>query len=165
MFLRKILYVVLFIVGIGLLGLGLLFLMGSGNESSTFLTGILMLGVGIAALVGGSGVLASVKKNTPAIIDADVMRLAARSDGRLTADMAVASLHISKAQALESLDRLAADGSARPDMTDSGVVYIFDKVKPKGKVRKCKYCGAEYPVAKPVTKCENCGGEVVLTSR
>ncbi|MEZ4813122.1 MAG: hypothetical protein R2883_06540 [Caldisericia bacterium] len=39
------------------------------------------------------------QKTPPSIIDADVMRLAARSDGRVTADMAVSDLHITKAQA------------------------------------------------------------------
>jgi hypothetical protein len=165
MFAKKIIYVLLFVVGVSLLGLGLLFLMGSGGSSSRSMTGFVMIGIGVASLIGGSGMKASVKKNMPSMIDVDMMRLASRSDGRVTADMAVADLHITKAQALESLDRLSSAGTARPDMTDNGVAHIFDQVKPKRKIRKCSYCGAQYPVSKPITKCENCGGEVKLVEQ
>ncbi len=164
MFMKKILYVVLFIVGVGLIGLGLLFLMGSGGQSSRSSTGFIMLGIGIASMVIGSTVKANVTKNTPSIIDADVMRLAARSDGRVTADMAVSDLHITKAQALESLDRLASAGTARPEMNDSGMTYVFANVKPKKKIRKCQFCGTEYPVSQPITKCTKCGGTVKLVT-
>lgn len=162
MFFKKILYVVLFIIGVGLLGLGLLFLMGSGGQSSRSLTGFVMLGVGVASLIGGSGLRSSVIKNMPSMIDADMIRLASRSDGRISVGMVVSDLHITRGQALESLDRLSGNGTARPEPTDDGVIYIFERVKPKRKIRKCVYCGAEYPVSKPITKCENCGGEVKI---
>ena len=163
MFAKKIIYLLLFVVGVFLLGLSLPFLLHP--DSSLMMTFFILASMGVASLIFGSGMKASVKKNMPSMIDADMMRLASRSDGRVTADMAVADLHITKAQALESLDRLSSAGTARPDMTDNGVAYIFDQVKPKRKIRKCSYCGAQYPVSKPITKCENCGGEVKLVEQ
>lgn len=164
MFIKKILYWLLFIAGALLVGLSLIFFLASSSPSNTGSSrSVAALALGAAAIgafVGGSLLKKSVEQNTPSLIDADVIRLAAKFDGKLKPDMLVSNLYITKGQALESLDRLAGKGSCRVEMGNDGAYYIFEGVKPKKKVRKCLYCGREQPIAQAITKCPYCGGEV-----
>jgi hypothetical protein len=166
MFIKKLLYWLLFIVGALLVGLSIIFFLASSSTSSAgssrSVTSFALGAAAIGAFVGGSVLKKSVMQNTPSLIDADVIRLASKFDGKLKPDMLVSNLYITKGQALESLDRLTGKGSCRVEMGNDGAYYIFEGVKPKKKVRKCLYCGREQPIAQAITKCPYCGGEVKI---
>ena len=148
-----------------LIALSILFFIASSSNSSRLATALVCGVAGIGSIVAGSAIKKTVEQNTPALIDADVLRLAAKFDGKLKPDMLVSNLYITKGKALESLDRLAGKGSCRVEMGNDGAYYIFEGVKPKRMVRKCLYCGREQPLSQPITKCPYCGGEVKVVEK
>jgi DNA-directed RNA polymerase subunit RPC12/RpoP len=165
MLIKKILYWLLYLVGFFLIGLSLIFFIASSSGPSRLLTALALGAIGIGSFLGGSILKMSVQQNTPELIDADVIRLASKFDGKLKPDMLVSKLYITKGQALESLDRLSGNGSCRVEMGNDGVYYIFEGVKPKKMVRKCLYCGREQPIVQAITKCPYCGGEVKVVEK
>ena len=160
LFVKRTLFVVLIIAGIAFAALSILFFIASSANSSRVMTALIMAAAAIAAFVVSSVLKRNVDQNTPAFIDADVLRLASKYDGKLTAEMVVSNLYVNKGQAFESLDRLCSAGNCRAEMANDGQYYIFDSVKPKKMTRKCIYCGREQPLSQPITKCPYCGGEV-----
>jgi hypothetical protein len=66
-------------------------------------------------------------------LEAELLRLAGRHDGRLTIVEAVGELAIAPEDAKEALDALALRGLADFEVTDSGViVYVFHDVQHLG---------------------------------
>lgn len=157
---KKIIAIVLFIVGAACCLLFLLFVVAGSKYLGS--VGLPFLLVGIVALVLGFNLNRSHDENTPATIDGAVTTLASQKNGIATPDLIVAELGYTRTQALESLDRLQGKGSCRVELKESGQVWVFDSVKSKKMIRKCAFCGRKYPVSEPVTKCPNCGGQVNL---
>ncbi len=152
--------VILYVAGTALIGLALLFFIAASANPSRFWVAIVSSAAGIGAFVVASAMKRSADQSTPTLIDADVVRLAAKFDGKLTPDMLVSNLYVDRTQALESLARLQAKGSCRIEASNSGPYYVFENVKPKRMIRKCIYCGREQPLSQPIIKCPYCGGEV-----
>jgi hypothetical protein len=157
---KKIVAIILFIIGALAIGLFLLFLMAGSKFIGSI--GLPALLVGVVALVLGFNLNRSYDTNTPTSIDNSVTTLASQKNAMLTADLIVAELGYTRTQALESLDRLQGKGACHVELKESGQVWVFQSVKAKKMIRKCSFCGRTYPVAEPVTKCPNCGGDVIL---
>jgi biotin operon repressor len=157
---KKLIAIILFIAGGVCCALFLLFLMAGSSYIGSI--GLPALLVGIICLVLGFRLNASHDENTPATIDKAVVTLAAQKNGIMSPDIITAELGYSRTQALESLDRLQGRGSCHVELKESGHVWFFSQVKAKKMVRKCSFCGRNYPVSEPVTKCPNCGGDVTL---
>lgn len=157
---KKILAIILIIVGVAGCLFFLLFLMAGSKYLGSI--GLPFLIVGVVALALGINLNRSHDENTPTTIDGAVTTLASQKNGIATPDLIVAELGYTRTQALESLDRLQSKGSCRIELKESGQVWVFDSVKSKKMIRKCAFCGRKYPVSEPVTKCPNCGGQVNL---
>lgn len=157
---KKIIAILLFVVGGASVALFLLFLMAGSSYLGSI--GLPFLAVGIISLVFAANMNRSHDQNTPTAIDQSVTTLASQKNGMATPDLIVAELGYTRTQALESLDRLQSKGSCRIELKESGQVWVFDSVKAKKMIRKCAFCGRKYPVSEPVTKCPNCGGQVNL---
>jgi len=165
MIFKRILYVVVYVIGVALVALAILFFIASSSNPSRVGTAVACGAAGIGAFFTGSILKRNSDTNNPILIDRDIITLAAKYDGRLTVDMAVSELEITRPQALESLDRLVDAGVARPEVNPTGQHYIFASVKPKRMIRRCIYCGREFPLAQPVTVCSYCGGTVKIIPR
>lgn len=157
---KKTFAIILFIVGGISCALFLLFLMAGSSYLGPI--GLPFLLVGVVALVLGFNLNRNADENAPISIDNSVVTLASQKNGIVTPDLIVAELGYTRSQALTSLDRLQSRGSCRVELKESGQVWVFDQVKSKKMVRKCNFCGRKYPVSEPVTKCPNCGGDVIL---
>ncbi len=157
---KKIIAIIMFIVGGIASAFFLLFLMAGSSYLGP--VGLPFLLVGIVCLILGFNMNRNADENAPITIDNSVVKLASQKNGVMTPDLIVAELGYTRAQALTSLDRLQGRGSCRIELRESGQVWVFDQVKSKKMVRKCNFCGRKYPVSDPVTKCPNCGGDVIL---
>ena len=158
--LKRILYIILYVIGAALIALAVLFFIASSSNPSHIGTAVACGAAGIGAFFIGAVLKRNSDDSNPILIDRDVITLAAKYNGRLTVDMVVSELGITRPQALQSLDRLVNSGVARLEVSQTEQYYIFASVKPKRMIRKCIYCGREFPLAQPVTICSYCGGTV-----
>lgn len=79
---------------------------------------------------GNSDRTAALRQQT---LEAELLRLAGRHDGKLTIVEAVSELAISPDDAKQALDTLAVRGLADFEVTDSGVVvYVFHDIRKLG---------------------------------
>jgi len=74
-----------------------------------------------------------------------------------------AEFRIDQQRALEALERLRQQGLAQLEHRGEQTVYLFKGVLPAKAVRKCPYCGSEFPVRAAVRQCPNCGGTLEVT--
>jgi hypothetical protein len=115
-----------------------------GAKSIAFIIAVLLPAGGGAALilshVRGKGQLAGRKAELrQQTLEAEVLRLAAQQQGKITVVETVTALAVTPEEAKEALDALARRGLADFQVTDSGViVYAFhdvQKLSEKSKAR------------------------------
>lgn len=109
---------------------------GVAAIAALLITVVLPAGAGIALVSGRlrggsrSSRTAELRQQT---LEAELLRLAGRHDGKLTIVEAVGELAISPEDAKQALDALAVRGLADFEVTDSGVVvYVFHDVQKLG---------------------------------
>ncbi|CAN5769665.1 hypothetical protein BH23GEM10_BH23GEM10_02890 [soil metagenome] len=110
---------------------------GAAAIAALLITVVLPAGAGVALVSGrlrgvgsGSSRTAELRQQT---LEAELLRLAGRHDGKLTIVEAVGELAISPEDAKQALDALAVRGLADFEVTDSGVVvYVFHDVQRLG---------------------------------
>jgi rubrerythrin len=61
-----------------------------------------------------------------------------------------------------ALEILQSRGDAVPEQRDDRRVYVFPNLKETKVVRRCPYCGVQFPVKQAITQCPNCGGNIEL---
>ena len=146
--------------------LGLVFLIGNQGKTGTAATGIIMLVIGLAA--GGFTLhkLGQLMASTPDRIDQRVLNLAAMSGGDLTAGEVAGALNMSAQEADASLGRLVGRGLATLKTNPDGqIVYVVAGLAEVRKVKRCPYCGNEYPVADPKRTCPSCGANLEIVDK
>ena len=74
-----------------------------------------------------------------------------------------AEFRIDQSLALTALERLRRQGVAQVEPRGDGIVYLFKGVIPAKAIRKCPYCGSQFPVRHAMSNCPNCGGNLELT--
>jgi hypothetical protein len=151
--------------GILFLGGGLIFLCAAVDNAAR-------LPIALALLVAGGGLsawagtrLRRARRLSPGVLDDLIVGLAGSRDGEITLAQVIDELKVPDEAGRIALARLEANGLSAQERREGRVVYVFPGLKEGKVVRRCLYCGNEYPVREPLYKCPNCGGqlEVVKT--
>jgi hypothetical protein len=148
------------VLGVAILFLliGLIFLLGSQGKPAFLLAGIVMIVVAIAAGVFTIRKLGNVAQTAPDAVDDRVLNLATASGGDVTVAEAAGALGVPVADVQASLERLVSKGLAEHKVRDGDLYYAFAGIATARKIKRCAYCGTEYPLREPGHKCSSCGG-------
>ena len=160
---NRIIAFILLAIGIAGLGLGLLFLCASINDTGRLPLAIILLVLGGGLAAGGGFLLRRQRELSPETVADRILVLAkADDDAELTVAEVVAGLKLPEAAVLEALELLKKRGRCRQEYHDDHVVYVFPGLKESKLIRKCAYCGSTYSVKEPLHTCPKCGGAVEL---
>jgi len=154
-----------FLVGVLFLMGGLIFLCASVETAARLPVAVVLLLLG-GGLAGWAGLRwRRARQLDPDVLDDRITTLAADHDGELTLAQVISELGVPDEAARAALARLEAGGLCRPERREGRTLYVFAGLQESKVVRRCDYCGTEYSVRQPLSKCPNCGGqlEVVKT--
>jgi hypothetical protein len=152
--------VVSVLLGVGLMALGLLFLVGAAGRGSRYLVAAvgLALGGGLCAL--GAWLFKKVKASSPDQLEADILALAKREDGEVSLAEIAAQLGPRFELGTRQLSRMVDLGLCKRQDRGGQPYYVFAHLQPRLMVIRCEFCQAELPLNEPVDTCPRCGGSV-----
>lgn len=157
--------VIAFVAGVLSLAGGLIFLCAAAQNPARLpiALALVILGGGLAAWAGRRWQRA--RALSPDVLDDRITSLAAAHDAELSLAQIVSALNVPDDAARVALARLETSGICFQEHRSGRLVYVFPGLKESKVVRRCTYCGSEYSVRDPLTKCSNCGGtlEIVKT--
>jgi len=154
------------LLGLGVLaiGFGLLFLVGAGGRGGRYAVAATGLSLGALAVAAGIALGRAAAREAPARIEGEILALARRRSGEVSAADVGAALGARAALGDDALRRLVARGSAREERRADGTYYLFEGLLARLVVRRCAYCDFEGPLSDDVGECPKCGGDM-KTSR
>lgn len=152
-------------LGVALIAVGLLFLVGSAGKAYRFV--VAAAGMALGAVVTGFGVRAfrRLRAESPEQLRADILALARRRSGELSAGDLQASLGRRAALAEPVLARLVTEGVAQRVQREADAWYVFEGLQPRLKVRSCEHCSLELPISDDQEHCPSCGGALRITAK
>jgi len=160
---NKILLLIVLILGGLLVGAGLLFLCAAMVRPERLALAIILILVGGAG-AGWAGLTWQHLNNIDPkrLADRIVETVRLQGEFETTAAEAVAELAAPAANVQQALEILQSRGEAVPEQRDDRRVYVFPNLKETKVVRRCPYCGVQFPVKQAITQCPNCGGNIEL---
>jgi len=159
---KKSVAIIALVASVPLLALGIIFLIAAvTNPSRTLVAGVFLL-LGGALLIWGILTLRRLAEISPEALAVGIVDLARRLGGEVTVAQVQAEFRISSAQALDALERLRGRGECQREQRTDHDVYIFKSVMPAKAIKRCPYCGSEFPVRSPLRECPNCGAALEI---
>jgi len=151
------------LVGALMLGLGLLFLCASIRAPQRLILAALLIVIGGAGVAWAGTTWRRLSEIEPKRLADRIVEMA-KLQGKFetTAAEAVAELSAPAANVQAALEILQSRGDAVPEQRDDRRVYVFPNLKETKIVRRCPYCGVQFPVKQAITQCPNCGGNIEL---
>ena len=159
---NRLLAIIAIVLAIALLIFGLIFLIAA-DSASRFLTAVALLGAGALLVWFAVHTLRRLRELDPENLGTAIVDLARRVGGDVSVAQVRAEFKIDQQRALEALERLRQQGLAQLEHRGERTVYLFKGVLPAKAIRKCPYCGSEFPVRSAVRQCPNCGGTLEIT--
>lgn len=150
-----------------ILGLGLLFLCASAaapqKAAIRLVLSALLILVGSGGAAWSGMVWRRLNETEPRRLADRIVEMV-RQEGKFetTNAEAIAGLSAPADAVQTALDLLRERGEAIPESRDERMVYVFPNLKQSMVVRRCPYCGAEFPVKQAISTCPNCGGKIEL---
>ena len=142
------------------MGLGLLFLVGSAGQARRLVVAVLGLALGGVAAGFGLRAWRRLDRLRPEVLRREILAAARRRSGIVSEDDLIAALGRRWAAGSAVLRVLVAEGVCQGDAGRR--LYVFPSLQPRLAVRRCEYCGSELPLEGEVTSCPSCGGTIKL---
>lgn len=152
--------VILAVLGVGLVLLGLLFLLGAAGMTRRYLVAAVSLAAG--AVLAGLGIrfFRQADRITPAYLRAEILDMARRHNGEVSEADLRAGLGRRFPRAEKVIVRMRNEGLCQQRRRGVELYYVFADMLPRLTVRRCAYCGAELPLDLELSSCPNCGGSI-----
>jgi len=159
---KKILGSLAIIFSILLIILGILFLIASGKGVNRFVIGLVMLVIAFFVFIVGMKLI----KGVPVVLSPENLRfeiinLAKKFNGEIFLSQ-LYSMFGKDSNFLLIIDQLVSEGVAEEILKDGGKVYLFKDFQSTMLIKKCPYCGNDYPVRDDVEVCPTCGGDLKM---
>lgn len=161
---KKLLAIGAIVIAIVLLIVGLIFLIAASTPSR-LLTALALLAIGALLIWVAIRILRRQRQLDPENLGTAITDLARRLGGEVSVPQVRAEFNIDQTLALSALDRLLNQGVAQLEHRGDHSVYLFKGVLPAKAIRKCPYCGSEFPVREAIHTCPNCGGALEITKQ
>lgn len=146
------------LVGTGLAGLGLLFLLAADGRGHRYLVAVVLLAVGGGLAGIGVRLFRASESASPEQLRADLLGLARARDGEIALEEVTAALGRRAVGAAAVLAAMEAEGLCQRRSGPSGERYLFAAFVPRLVVRRCEFCQAELPLDPAPSQCPRCGG-------
>lgn len=158
---RRLLGVMLVVLGVSLVLLGLLFMLGAAGYLHRYVVAVVALALGGALAGVGVRAFKQAEAVSPERLRSELLGLARRHNGEISAAEVVAALGTRAAAAEAELAAMVAQGICKKRRLPTGAVYyLFEGLQPRLSVRRCDYCRQELPLESKLTACPNCGGTI-----
>jgi hypothetical protein len=148
--------IVLMLVGALLGVLGLVFLIAPGRAG----TGLVMLIIGLALVAFAASRMKTMKGLSPEGVEQQITSVAAAANGDVTVSALAGETGLEDGLLRAGLERLLNKGMLQVELRDGTDHYLFPGLRQEKMVKKCPYCGNEYPVAQAGRTCPSCGGNL-----
>jgi len=148
--------IALMLLGVLLALVGLVFLLAPGRA----VKGIILLGIGGALIGFAASRLRVMAQLSPAGVEQQLTAMATGANGELTVTSAAGVTHLDEALIRAALDRLMQQGMVKLEHREGVEYYLFPGLHETKMVKKCPYCGNEYPVSQHLRTCPSCGGNI-----
>lgn len=147
---------VLLLLGALVALLGLVFLLAPGRASK----GLIMLAIGGALIAFAASRLRALAALSPEGVEQALTAMANGANGEVTVTSAAGVTHLDEATIRAGLQRLLEQGMVQIERRDGVDYYLFPGLREQKVVKKCPYCGNEYPVSQHLRTCPSCGGNL-----
>ncbi len=147
------------LVGVGLVALGLIFLLGAAGQGSRY--AVAVVGLALGGVLAGLGVrlVKVAEAASPEQLRAEILAQARARNGEISEADVEAALGRRAVGAAAVLAGLEGDGRCSRHRSEDGAEYfVFAELQPRLMVRRCEYCRAELPLQQELAQCPNCGG-------
>jgi Zn finger protein HypA/HybF involved in hydrogenase expression len=142
-----------------LLGLlGIIFLLAPGRA----MTAGIMLIIGSILIAVALNRLKVMAELSPEGVEQQLTAMATGSNGEITVTSAAGVTHLDDSTIRVALDRLLQQGMVKVEHRQGVEYFIFPGLHEQKMVKKCPYCGNEYPVAQHLRTCPSCGGNLEI---
>jgi len=155
----KVFAFVLMLAGILLALIGVVYLLAPSFSDRV---GLLMLLIGAGIIAFAASRLRAVQNLSPEGVEQQLQAAAAASGGELTVTEAVAITSLSDGIVRHGLERLLHKDLVRLERRDGADYYIFPGLTETKMIKKCPYCGNEYPLKQAGRTCPSCGGNLEI---
>ena len=155
---RRLLCVLGTLLGIGLVTLGLLFVLGADGKPARYLVALLLLGLGGLLIGLGVRLFRKIDRWLPEQLEQEILALARARNGELAEEEIRAALGERFEAGRAALIRMRARGTCREEAGRGTVFLLFPGLLPRLIVRRCEYCGQELPLNDDHASCPHCGG-------
>lgn len=152
----KPLAIVLMMGGVLLALLGLLFLLAQRPATQS----LVPLIAGIVLIAFAAARLKAMAERSPEGVEQQLTAMASGANGEITVTSAAGVTHLDEATIRVGLERLIQQGMVKVEHREGVEYYIFPGLHVEKMVKKCPYCGNEYPVAQHLRTCPACGGNL-----
>ncbi len=153
---------VLFILGLALLVLGIMFIIASGDEMRRIITGIILSSSGLLLLATGIRFYRKGISISPERIKEKILKLASQNHGELPENVIIGEIGKSDILDFQLISMINA-GIAKKTFRDGQTLFLFSQFNMKLVVKQCPYCGNDYPVRDDIETCSSCGGDLKVS--
>lgn len=151
--------VLLVAAGVGLVILGLLFLMAAQSRPARYAVAVGLLTVGGALAGVGVRLFKQAEAASPEQLRAEILALAKQRGGELGEADLQAALGTRAEGAAAVMTALENERACRRILdASSRARWVFDELLPRLMVARCEYCKTEFPLNDEVKTCPQCGG-------
>ncbi len=155
-------YLGVFIGAALILGLGVLFLCAASIEPTRLPLALVLLALGAGGAAWSAWAYRKWASAQPAALAARITDLAAANDGETSLAQVMSACDVPASAAQAALAELLAKGQCRREPRGEQIFFIFPGLKEQKVVRRCAFCGSQFPVKQALQKCPNCGGQLEL---
>lgn len=152
----KIFAIALMLAGVLLALVGLVFLLARRPASES----LIPLGLGIALIAFAASRMRVMAELSPEGVEQQLTAMATGANGEITVTSAAGVTHLDEATIRAGLQRLVQQGMVKVEHRGGVEYYLFPGLHEQKMVKKCPYCGNEYPVAQHLRTCPSCGGNL-----
>jgi hypothetical protein len=152
--------ILLVVLGVGLVLLGLLFLMAAGGRSYRYLIAVVSLALGGALAGLGVRLFKRADAASPQQLRAEILALAEKHNGEISEADVEAALGRRARGAGAVLAALEGEQACERHFRDGRHYFVFQGLQPRLTVRRCEFCNTELPLQQELTECPNCGGTI-----
>lgn len=153
---------ILCLAAIGLTLLGILFLIAARSDSHRLPVGMAMLVAGICLLAAGVTIFRQGIRQSPERIQQEILDLARRNHGEVSREVIASAMGTSDLVE-QQVRALVEKGVARPSLKEGRRILVFPEYLLELVVKRCPFCGNDYPVRDEAEKCPGCGADLKIS--
>ena len=124
--------------------------------------GFIMLVTGIVVIAFAASRLKVMNTLSPEGVEQQIMAVAADANGEVTVAAVAGTSGLGDGYVRAGLERLLKKGLVQVEVREGTEHYLFAGLKQEKMIKKCPYCGNEYPLAQAGRTCPSCGGNLEI---